>query len=197
MQNRPSPVTDAPAAANSQTSIDKSVRATLLLRNLAADNRRPRMTSPVTEFDTDLLAALVAARHRILELLVQLGRQQLATADAGATPDLLKLLAAKQAVLGQLRDVQRQLDPFQLQDPEARVWRSPDNRLRCQEQAHRCEELLAESMRLENEGESALARWRDRAASVLAGDVSNRDVHAAYSGSLYSPQASIHLHCEG
>src|SRR4030095_9492958 len=116
------------------------------------------MTSPVTEFDTDRLAALVAARHKILELLVQLGRQQLAAADDAAPPDLLRLLAAKPAVLAQLRDVQRQLEPFQLQDPEARVWRSPEDRQRCQQRAHRCEELLAESMRLENLSELAMAR---------------------------------------
>jgi hypothetical protein len=154
------------------------------------------MTSHVTEYETDLLAALVAARLKILELLVQLARQQLALADGGGTSDLLKLLAAKQAVLVQLREVQRRLDPFRLQDPEARIWRSPDDRQRCQEQAHRCEELLAETMRLEKQGELAIARKRDRAASVLTGNASTRDVHAAYSAS-YSPQAALHLHCEG
>src|SRR5262245_25445079 len=122
------------------------------------------MTTPVTEFDTDLLAALVAARRKILELLVQLARQQLALADRGGATELFNLLAAKQAVLAQLRDVQRQLDPFSQQDPQARIWRSSADRQRCQLEAHRCEELLAESMRLEKEGELAMVRRRDHAA---------------------------------
>ena len=96
------------------------------------------MPTPVTEHDTDLLAALVAAKLKILELLAQLARKQLALADRGESTDLLKLLAAKQTVLSQLQHIERRLDPFRSQDPEARVWRSPADRQRCQEQAIRC-----------------------------------------------------------
>ncbi|MCI0359252.1 MAG: hypothetical protein L0211_12300 [Planctomycetaceae bacterium] len=151
----------------------------------------------MTELDTDLLAALVAARLKILELLVQLAREQLVLADRGATSQLLKLLAAKQAVLAQLRAVQSRLDPFQLQDPEARLWRSPADRQRCQQEARRCEELLAESMRLEQQSELAMVHRRDRAAGVLAGAASATEAHAAYAGCHDSPPAALHLHCEG
>jgi hypothetical protein len=155
------------------------------------------MTSPVTELDTDLLAALVAARLKILELLVQLAREQLVLANRGGTSQLLKLLAAKRALLAQLRAVQGQLDPFQLQDPEARFWRSPADRQRCRQEAHRCEELLAESMRLEKLGELAMEHRRDRAAGVLAGAARATEAYAAYAGCHVSPPAGLHLHCEG
>ena len=107
------------------------------------------MQTTVTTSDTDLLAALVAAKLKILELLARLAHKQLALADRGETTDLLKLLAAKQTVLAQLNQIERQLDPFRAQDPETRVWRTAADRQRCQRDAERCDELLAETMRVE------------------------------------------------
>jgi flagellar biosynthesis/type III secretory pathway chaperone len=155
------------------------------------------MHTPVFEHDTDLLAALVAAKLKILELLAQLARKQLALADRGESTDLLKLLAAKQTVLAQLQHVERRLDPFRSQDPEARVWRSPADRQRCQERANRCDELLAETMRVEKQGEAAMIRRRDQAASVLAGAAAAADAQAAYAGPALAPPVALQLHCEG
>jgi len=155
------------------------------------------MNSTVTEYDTDVLAALVAAKLKILELLAQLARKQLALADQGQTTDLLKLLAAKQTVLAQLQHVERRLDPFRSQDPETRIWRSALDRQRCQEQAARCDELLAETMGVEKQGEAAMLRRRDHAASVLAGASAAADAQAAYAGPVFPAPAALHLHCEG
>jgi flagellar biosynthesis/type III secretory pathway chaperone len=155
------------------------------------------MHTPVTEHDTDLLAALVAAKLKILELLAQLARKQLALADRGASADLLKLLAAKQTVLGQLQQVERRLDSFRSQDPETRVWRSFADRQRCQQQANHCDELLAETMRVEKQGEAAMIRRRDQAATVLAGAAAAADAQAAYTGPALAPPVALHLHCEG
>ena len=155
------------------------------------------MHTPVFEHDTDLLAALVAAKLKILELLAQLAHKQLALADRGESTDLLKLLAAKQTVLAQLQHVERRLDPFRSQDPEARVWRSPADRQRCQERANRCDELLAETMRVEKQGEAAMIRRRDQAASVLAGAAAAADAQAAYAGPALVPPIALQLHCEG
>jgi flagellar biosynthesis/type III secretory pathway chaperone len=155
------------------------------------------MNTTVTEHDTDLLAALVGAKLKILELLAQLARKQLALADQGQTTDLLKLLAAKQTVLAQLQQVERRLDPFRSQDPETRVWRSQADRHRCQVHATRCDELLAETMRLEKQGEAAMLRRRDHAASALAGASAAADAQAAYAGPVLPTPAALHLHCEG
>jgi hypothetical protein len=146
--------------------------------------------------DTKRLAGLVAAKLKILELLVQLARRQLFLAQEGEIADLMKLLAAKQTVLGQLQTIERELDPFRAQDPESRPWPTPGERLACQQQAERCDELLAEAMSLEKRGEAEMLRRRDSAAAVLQGVSAAVEVHAAYAGS--SPtQLPLHLHCEG
>jgi hypothetical protein len=155
-------------------------------------------TAPTTAInETTRLAALVAAKLKILELLDQLARRQLFLIDEGQIADLMKLLAAKQTVLGQLQTIERQLDPFRAQDPETRPWATPADRLRCQEQARRCDELLAEAMQLEKRGEAQMLRRRDVAAQVLQGVSAAVDVQAAYAGMPSGGSLPLHLHCEG
>jgi flagellar biosynthesis/type III secretory pathway chaperone len=154
------------------------------------------MQTTVTTSDTNLLAALVGSKLRILELLVRLAHKQLSLADRGETTDLLKVLAAKQTVLAQLNQIERQLDPFRAQDPETRVWRTAADRQSCQRDAERCDELLAETMRVEKAGEAALIRRRDQVAGVLAEANAAGEAQAAYAGPV-SPAAALHLRCEG
>jgi hypothetical protein len=146
---------------------------------------------------TERLAALVAAKLKILELLVGLARRQLALADGGELSDLVKLLAAKETVLSQLQALERQLDPFRQQDPESRRWLTPADRTRCQANAHRCDELLTEALRLEKQGEAVMLRRRDAAAAVLQSVSVAVDVQSAYAAPLPSSIPPLHVHCEG
>ncbi len=155
------------------------------------------MTALAIELSTERLAALVTAKLKILELLVGLARKQLAIVDTGEISDLVKLLAAKQTVLGQLQTLERQLDPFRPQDPETRRWNSAADRARCQADAHRCDELLAESLRLEKQGEAIMLRRRDAAASVLQGVNAAVEAQAAYAAPVSAAASSLHVHCEG
>jgi hypothetical protein len=75
--------------------------------------------------DTERLAALVAAKLQVVEILLRLARRQLELVEAGDAAVLLKLLAAKQTVLDQLQALERQLDPFREQDPETRSGSHP------------------------------------------------------------------------
>lgn len=152
------------------------------------------MTNPL---ETDRLAELVAVKLKIVELVVQLARRQLALVQGGDLTDLLKLLAAKQTVLAQLARIQRELDPFRAQEPETRAWRSPGDRLRCQEHARQCDDLLAEAMRLEKQGEAGMLARRDSAAALLSNVSAAVDAHSAYAGPPLARPAALQLHCEG
>ncbi len=154
-------------------------------------------TAPTAEQTTARLAGLIGAKLKILELLDQLARRQLFLIEEGSIADLMKLLAAKQTVLGQLQTIERQLDPFRAEDPESRPWPTPADRLRCQEQAHRCDHLLTEAVRLEKQGEAKMLRRRDAAAAVLQGVSAAVDVQAAYAGGPASASLPFQLHCEG
>ena len=150
-----------------------------------------------TLHDTDQLAALVATKLKLVELLAQLARRQLELAADGQLSELLQLLAAKQTVLSQLGQVTQRLDPFRDQDPEARRWPTPEDRIRCQENARRCELVLADTMRLEKQAEVEMIRRRDLAADTLASSAAAAAAHCAYSSSSLPVSAVSHVQCEG
>ena len=137
--------------------------------------------------DTHQLAFLVERKLESLALLVRLGRQQLALIEAGEMGMLLKLLAAKQSLLAQLQDLDRQLDPFRDEDPESRQWPSAAARAECQRQAALCAELLGEAMQLEKQAERHMVRRRDEAVARLQGVHSAAEASHAYAASSIHP----------
>lgn len=130
--------------------------------------------------DTDLLAALIAKKHSLLEQLRDAGRRQAELIDSGDMGQLLKVLASKQYVINGLQEVERQLDPFRRQDPERRVWRTTADRELCAKQAAACEALLAQVVAEEKRSETRLIAHRDRTAALL-----ESAHHAAQARSAY------------
>jgi hypothetical protein len=110
---------------------------------------------------TDQLAELIAAKHECLRQLVELGRAQLELIETNDLPRLLRVLAAKQTLIGKLQTVSTSLKPFRQQDPKSRVWRSPELRERSAEQLHQCEEMFARVSGQEQESEQRLRTQRD------------------------------------
>ncbi|MBN2579322.1 MAG: hypothetical protein JXB10_10055 [Pirellulales bacterium] len=123
----------------------------------------------MSNFDTDVLFDLIRAKRECLLRLRDLGRQQQTLIEDGDMTGLLNLLVAKQKPIMQLQRLERALEPFRRQDPERRVWRTPEARTRCADALGQCETLLAEIMRHEKFCEEALVRRRDEAARQLQG----------------------------
>lgn len=147
--------------------------------------------------DTERLAALIEAKLQALALLCRLAEQQLALVEASEMAPLLKLLAAKQTVLGQLQQIERDLDPFRAEDPETRRWRRPEDRARCQQQADECARLLAAAIQFEKLSESRMVRRRDEAAARLQGIHSAALASRAYAGHVAAAATRSTLHEEG
>ena len=145
--------------------------------------------------DTEQLAALVAAKLQVLEILVRLSRHQVEVIEAGDMTLLMKLLAGKQTVMSQLQTIERDLTPFRDEDPERRTWRSPGERTVCQSRAEQCNTLLAEAMELEKRAEAAMVDRRDAAAIALAAIQIGSDAKAAYA--TMGPLSSASLQVEG
>lgn len=135
--------------------------------------------------ETKQLADLVQRKLEVLTLLVRLGRQQLALIEAGEMEVLMKLLGAKQALLSQLQELERQLDPFRADDPEARAWSSAAARAACQKQAEECGQRLAEVIQLEQQAERQMTQRRDSAAARLQGVHSATEARHAYAASAF------------
>ena len=124
------------------------------------------MTHSLT-LDTDRLTELIDQKCQALVQLLELSRRQAGCIAEGDLTSLLTLLSAKQKLLNQVQEMERMLDPFRGQDPEKRVWRSPEMRRQVAETVKHCEVLVAEVMVLEKQGEAAMVLRRDRAANHL------------------------------
>ncbi len=127
----------------------------------------------MTFHETDSLMALIANKQECLTQLCELGARQLELIDEGGLTQLLKVLSAKQHVIGALQGIEKDLKPFGNQDPSGRQWRSPKDRTHCAEQAAACKRLLSEIVRQEKESENQLKKRRDAVAVQL------HDAHAA------------------
>lgn len=130
--------------------------------------------------ETEILAGLIDNKYEVLSALRQLARAQVNIVRDGDTTRLMKLLAAKQELLHQLRQVESKIDPFRGQDPDSRQWRSPQRRQQVRDMTTRCESLLNEIMLVEKQCEGELVVRRDAAATRLQGIHNVTQATAAY-----------------
>ena len=118
-------------------------------------------------FETDRLAELISRKLACLVQLCDLGRQQADLIEKDEMTQLLKVLAAKQHLIGSLQSMERELAPFRNQDPQQRQWRTPADRARCADEASLCRQMLAEIVTQEKQSEGRLAKRRNEAAQRL------------------------------
>ena len=150
-----------------------------------------------TTLATDELEQLIATKRKVLELLFNLVERQLGIVERGNLAELLKILSAKQTVLAQLHQIERKLDPFRMEDPESRQWRSSADRARCRDEARHCDALLQECMQMEKRSEAAMVHRRDAAAAQLQTVHAAADASSAYSDALAAGAPLAQVHCEG
>lgn len=130
--------------------------------------------------NTETLASLIAQKLQLLQLLARLSHAQVDLIDSGDMTRLLPVLGAKQQLLGQLQQLEQALTPFRDEDPDQRIWASPEAREKCRIDAQRSEQLLAEIMNLERKGEAEMIRRRDETARRLEEMDNASRVHSAY-----------------
>ncbi|HEY2762347.1 MAG TPA: hypothetical protein VGI75_16425 [Pirellulales bacterium] len=134
----------------------------------------------MTSLDTNTLLQLFARKCELLMQLRQFGVRQYELIDTSDMNRLLSLLSAKQKLLGEIQNIERQLDPFRHESPESRVWASDEQRRQCAQLAEACQRLLAEVMETEKHGELQLILRRDEAATRLQGVHQAIHARAAY-----------------
>ena len=117
--------------------------------------------------DTDALADLVARKLRVVTQLRELTVRQPALVEAGDMKSLLRVLTSKQKLLEEVQRLDGRLEPFRRQDPEQRVWQSPEHRRRCREDAEQCHRLVEEMKAMETRDKDHLVRRRDAVSQEL------------------------------
>jgi hypothetical protein len=119
------------------------------------------------EHSTDRLATHIAQRRQCLMQMRDLGHKQSELIATGEMDSLLRLLAAKQKLLSALQTIERNLAPYHDEDPQQRLWSSPEARAQCAQQATDCRLLLKEVMQLEKRNEQQITLRRDQVANQL------------------------------
>lgn len=136
-------------------------------------------------WETDALTDLVGRKLRALLQLRELTARQPALIAEEDTPTLLRVFAAKQTLLDEIRRLDEQLEPFRHQAPESRVWRSPEHQARCRLAAEQCRRLVEEIKATEVRDRDALVARRTAVACQL--DAAHA---AAAARSAYRPAAA-------
>jgi hypothetical protein len=129
---------------------------------------------------TQHLTTLLERKHDCLTQLRDLGMRQLERIDAADMTTLMKVLSAKQRLLGDLQMVERELDPFRNETPDQRAWRTPLERQHCAQLTTRCQLLFSEIVAQEREAESRLILQRDDAEQRLRGMHVSAGARGAY-----------------
>lgn len=146
---------------------------------------------------TEQLATLIAAKLEVLELLTRIANTQLSLIETGEMSTLLTVLTAKQQLISRMQSLESQLDPFRQEDPDTRVWSTPERRKQCQDHARRSEALLAEILLTEKRAEALMLSRRDQTARRLDSMHTAGEAGNAYATAGYSPITSTQLRCEG
>lgn len=151
----------------------------------------------MSEHTGDQLAMIIDQKQQCLQALRELVRQQAQLVATGALGELLKLLSIKQGVLTRLEHVERQLDPFRHQTPEARQWSAPAARQRCAAVTASCAVMLQEILAQEQQCEGQLRLRRDAAAQQLQASHWADAARGAYAAPPHLGTSQLDLASEG
>ena len=146
--------------------------------------------------NSNQLAAAMARKAQLLELLRRLGEAQLSLVNEGDMSRLMQVLGSKDSLLTQLQHVEIQLDPFRNEEPDERRWESAAAREACQRDAQRCAVLLAEIVALEKKSEAEMTVRRDATARQLQGMYGSQEAQGAYISAPVSLASSLDLSME-
>jgi hypothetical protein len=129
---------------------------------------------------TERLSELIANKHRVLTQLRDVGRRQMDLANAGEAAALLALLGAKQRLIAGLQTLEQELTLYYAEDPDHRVWPSPQHRAECARQAAECNALLEEVVAMEKLGAQEMIVRRNEVAEQLQQAHAATAVRSAY-----------------
>jgi hypothetical protein len=146
--------------------------------------------------ETDMLHDLIRQKHHCLVQMHKLGLRQLEAIRESDYALLLKLLAAKQALLDGLNVFERKMDPFRNEAPSTRIWQSEEQRSQCARWLDECEALLREIVQQELRSQEELAVLRDEAAEMLQLGAAATTAHGAYLQGYRSAVGQLDLSVE-
>jgi hypothetical protein len=129
---------------------------------------------------TARLFELIGRKHQVLTQLRDIGRRQMELVDGGDIAALLALLGAKQQLITGMQTLEQELALYYAEDPDRRVWPSPQHRAACARLATECNVLLEEIVSMEKVGAERMTERRNEVAEQLQQAHAGTQVRSAY-----------------
>jgi hypothetical protein len=129
---------------------------------------------------TERLTELIKKKHAVLAQLRDVGRRQMDLVNGGDVAALLALLGAKQQLIAGLQALEQDLTPYYAEDPDRRVWPSPQHRAACARQAAECNAMLEEIVAMEKRGAEKMTVRRNEVAEQLQQAHAATQIASAY-----------------
>jgi hypothetical protein len=140
------------------------------------------MATPSTHVhNTERLFELIETKLHLLEEMQALTIEQADQVVQHDMTALMVVLSRKQSLMESLQSVQTELLSYRDEDPDSRVWSSPDKRTRCKVMVQRSEQLLSELIVQENRCLDNMNLKRDSVLTQLQQNVAASQLQAAYS----------------
>lgn len=132
---------------------------------------------------TDRLLALMTVKLELVASLHSLSASQQALLPNEDLSSFLGVIARRETLIDQLSRVQLELQTYQADDPEQRVWGSSDRRDHCRQLVDKIEALMNEVIRLDGEALEQMCQQRDIIAAELRYGLDSTLAHGAYTSS--------------
>jgi hypothetical protein len=129
---------------------------------------------------TERLFELIGKKHQVLTQLRDIGRRQMELVTGGDIAALLALLGAKQQLIAGMQTLEQELALYYAEDPDRRVWPSPQHRATCARLAAECNSLLEEIVSMEKVGAERMTERRNEVAEQLQQAHAGTQVRSAY-----------------
>jgi len=148
---------------------------------------------PVSEAYTDKLFESMQLRMELAQSLLALAKAQ-HSAVAQEDPNVtVSILGRKQTVLDSLVSLQATLGPSFSDEPESRVWSSPERRQECRTLADSSSKLLAQAMQLEEKTISLVEEKRNAVAAQLQSGSDSVLASSAYQADLQLEEGQLDI----
>jgi len=136
-----------------------------------------------TEY-TEILVECMELRLTLLRSLQALDRSNVDVSGGTNIDVTLGKLSRKQSLLDELATLGLRLDPFVQDDPETRVWKSPERRAWCASIAEKGNSILQQVIVRDQAAIEEMAQQRDAVAAQLQEGTDSILAHTAYTAGI-------------
>lgn len=143
------------------------------------DNGQSTIDKSSTDY-TERLLALMECKLALVESLHMVSTSHRAISLGEDVSVTLGVIARRDAIVDQLLEVQLEMRTYQGDDPEQRVWVSPDRRQRCRSIAAKIDQVIKEVIQLDSQTLDAMCQQRDSIAAELRHGLDSNLTQQAY-----------------